>query len=397
MKQLIKNKLGNQWRTVVLDGNSSTVNLNVRKQLKKYSRQAVASTNSQSLVIVLYFESGNILIPQCTRKRRKKRNVNQHNEIYDETARNPAPLPNSPSIETSVAHINALNINEATSPRNDSPPPLANKLPNKNMLRVTTADLPNQSLLEIDFDLKNTKLVLPDNKLQDESIVPVVNDCSNKNSSQLDDKLPRNSLLQFNNKSPNHILLPLDENLEEENVFSYGDHFPNDDLLSLDDHIEKKSVYSRANDLANDNLMSANGHLEKENVFLRNDNLPNDNLMLIDDELSNTKLVPRTNDLLNPNTVAVTGQYLNDNESSNSDNVREIVHNNMDPDLPKFILDLYEEKDNTMKEYNVKIDETHHRLDLIQVQLNEAKNTLNEAKNTLENEKVEETVSLELK
>jgi hypothetical protein len=59
MKQLIKNKLGNEWRTVVVDGNSSSVNLIVRKQLKKYSGQAAAaSTNVQPLVIVLYFESG---------------------------------------------------------------------------------------------------------------------------------------------------------------------------------------------------------------------------------------------------------------------------------------------------------------------------------------------------
>ena len=65
----------------------------------------------------------------------------------------------------------------------------------------------------------------------------------------------------------------------------------------------------------------------------------------------NIKLVPRTNDLSNPNKVTVNGQFLSDDESSNSDDARETTDININPDLPKVILDLYEKRTNTMNEY----------------------------------------------
>jgi hypothetical protein len=61
MKKIIKEKLGKQWTAVVVDGNSSSVNSTVRRQLNKFkelSQRKTSSKKSKPLIIAFFFKKG---------------------------------------------------------------------------------------------------------------------------------------------------------------------------------------------------------------------------------------------------------------------------------------------------------------------------------------------------
>ena len=65
MEKVIKKKLGKEWKTIVVDGNSAAVNTTVRKQFQKMkdlSTPSIKPTKSKPLIILFYFSKGSMCL-----------------------------------------------------------------------------------------------------------------------------------------------------------------------------------------------------------------------------------------------------------------------------------------------------------------------------------------------
>ncbi|CAF2078511.1 unnamed protein product [Rotaria magnacalcarata] len=117
MKNVIKKKLDNAWRSVIVDGNSNSINNTIRKHCQKLDKTPRRSNRQKKPLVI----EDIVLAPRTRRQSKLNDSVNTNIDIKNVQPLNLSPPLCEASLEKSISNdiadeINRLDISEPSSP-----------------------------------------------------------------------------------------------------------------------------------------------------------------------------------------------------------------------------------------------------------------------------------------